>query len=88
MSKFSDWLIDQIATEVPPEIAPCESCRKAQCLQGEWERCEHRLASIERAKLADLASDRAQLHKTTLRSIGPVCCTRSRQRLARFDQSR
>jgi hypothetical protein len=50
-ARVLNWLIRRISTEVPPAIALCEyDCRKGQCLQGEFEHCERRLASMERLK--------------------------------------
>jgi hypothetical protein len=52
-AKFKDWLTDQLASEVPSDIALCEhGCRKPQCLQQDWERCERRLAFIKRMQAA------------------------------------
>ena len=41
--KLFHWLKIPVA-EVPEEIAVCEfECGKADCQQGDWERCERRL---------------------------------------------
>jgi hypothetical protein len=48
IAKFKHWVTGQLASEVPLDIALCEhGCRKSQCLQAEWERCERRLAFIK-----------------------------------------
>jgi hypothetical protein len=48
IAKFKHWVTGQLASEVPLDIALCEyGCRKSQCLQEEWEHCEHRLSFIK-----------------------------------------
>jgi len=44
LQRLSKWVLDQIVQEVPEDSALCEfDCRKGQCTQGEWARCERRL---------------------------------------------
>lgn len=35
----NDWI-----QEIPLEIAACEICRKTECSEDEWIRCENRIA--------------------------------------------
>ena len=43
-SRVWQWVKDQIAKDVPDEVALCEfDCRKQQCTVDEWERCERRI---------------------------------------------
>lgn len=38
------WVADQVAQDVPTDIALCEyDCRKGQCILEEWETCDRRL---------------------------------------------
>lgn len=37
-------LKDKLVQEVPPDIAACEVCRKTECSEDEWIRCENRIA--------------------------------------------
>ena len=53
IAKFKHWATRQLASEVPLDIALCEyGCRKSQCLQEEWEHCEHRLSFIKNMQTA------------------------------------
>ncbi len=46
--KAKRWLKQQIAEEVPEDVALCEfDCRKGQCRLGEWESCKRRLEYLQ-----------------------------------------
>ena len=39
-----EWATGHWVLEVPEELAACEpECRKGECLEGEWDRCERRM---------------------------------------------
>lgn len=43
IAKLLRWLVHPVS-EVPEEIAVCEfDCRRTECLQGDWAKCERRL---------------------------------------------
>lgn len=45
LTRLWHWITDQIIQDVRMDSALCEfDCRKRQCLSGEWETCERRLA--------------------------------------------
>jgi hypothetical protein len=51
LAKFWRSLRQQFVTDVPLELELCEcGCRKPQCLQDEWEHCQHRLSFMEKTK--------------------------------------
>jgi hypothetical protein len=57
------WLKSQFVQTVPKDIAVCEfDCRELQCLEGEWETCEKRLAGTpqKRKPAAIPEADRAK----------------------------
>ena len=45
--RLKNWLIRQLVTPVPDEIAQCEfGCRKRECAGGEWESCSNRIKTL------------------------------------------
>ena len=48
LREFSDWVLNQIAQDVPDDIGTCEfDCSRGQCSQGEWAMCTRRLNRAE-----------------------------------------
>lgn len=44
LTRFRQWAKGLVVQDVPEDIAVCEfDCRKGQCKQDEWEKCERRL---------------------------------------------
>jgi hypothetical protein len=44
-AKAWQWFKNQIVADVPPETAVCEfDCRKQECKQDDWAKCERRLS--------------------------------------------
>jgi len=44
MQRLWEWFAGHWVANVPAEIMVCEfECKKEQCLQGEWDTCEHRI---------------------------------------------
>ena len=50
-ARLWQWIVNGLVRDVPEDIQWCEfDCRKLECRQGEWGKCENRLRSIEQAK--------------------------------------
>jgi hypothetical protein len=48
LRRLSDWVLNQIAQDVPEDIGLCEfDCRIGQCSQVEWKCCQRRLNRAE-----------------------------------------
>lgn len=63
LQRLWEQLVGQWVSNVPAEIMVCEfECRKAQCLQGEWDTCEHRILRSADQRLGENA-DEAGGHK-------------------------
>ncbi len=44
LRRLWEWIVGHWVSNVPAEIMVCEfECKKEQCLQGEWDTCEHRI---------------------------------------------